>query len=231
MEILDYISTAVSLAGYVLTALGMYTMAKRRGINKPWLAWVPFGNLWLLGCISDQYRHVAKGQVTRRRRSLLTQAGIILGLCVLILGVSASLYVDVQPYLPEELQSVEEIQKLAQMSEEELDEYFEKVELPIGQLTPDLARMVQIKSLLVVVLGVAVAGFAIALVVQMFKAYYDLFLSADPQNAGMFLLWGILENLIAYGILLPVFVFLCRRKDEGMPPRSGQIIDAATEQM
>ena len=60
------------IATYVLKSLGMYTIAKRRGISKPWLAWVPFGQSWMLGCISDQYQMVAKGKQKSKRRLLLT---------------------------------------------------------------------------------------------------------------------------------------------------------------
>ena len=62
----------LSIAAYVLTALGLYTIAKRRGIGKPWLAWIPVANAWILGSISDQFRYVAKGQVKSKRKVLIT---------------------------------------------------------------------------------------------------------------------------------------------------------------
>ncbi len=62
---------AYSIAAYVLHSLGLYTIAQRRRIRKPWLAWIPLGNLWLLGSISDQYQYVAKGKVTGRRKIML----------------------------------------------------------------------------------------------------------------------------------------------------------------
>lgn len=62
---------AYSITTYVLYSLGLYTIAQRRRIRKPWLAWIPVGNLWLLGCISDQYQHMAKGKITGRRKILL----------------------------------------------------------------------------------------------------------------------------------------------------------------
>ena len=61
---------AYSILTYVLHSLGLYTIARRRRISKPWLAWIPIGNLWLLGCISDQYQHMAKKKVTGRRKIL-----------------------------------------------------------------------------------------------------------------------------------------------------------------
>lgn len=64
-------SLGLSIAAYVLTALGLYTMAKRRGINKAWLAWIPIGDSWILGSLSDQYRYVVRGEVRSRRKILL----------------------------------------------------------------------------------------------------------------------------------------------------------------
>ena len=65
-------SSALTIASYVLTSLALYTVAKRRGIRNPWLSWVPVGNCWIIGCISDQYRYVVKGEVKNKRKALLT---------------------------------------------------------------------------------------------------------------------------------------------------------------
>ena len=59
------------IAAYVLTSMAIYTVAKRRGLNNPWLAWVPVINWWLLGSLSDQYQYVVKGKNTSRRKWLL----------------------------------------------------------------------------------------------------------------------------------------------------------------
>lgn len=65
------ISFGISVLSYVLQSLGLYGIAKRRRIRHEWLAWIPLGNLWVLGSISDQYRYVVKGQVKNRRKTLL----------------------------------------------------------------------------------------------------------------------------------------------------------------
>ena len=41
----------LGITGYVLQALGMYRIAERRGIHRPWLAWIPVANSWVLGSI------------------------------------------------------------------------------------------------------------------------------------------------------------------------------------
>lgn len=83
------IALIVSLITYIFESVGLYTLAKRRGIKHAWLAWVPVGNSWLLGCIADQYRYVAKGEVKNRRTILLVAsvAGAVLGAAYTVSGL------------------------------------------------------------------------------------------------------------------------------------------------
>ena len=87
--ITNSISSLWGIAMYVLTSLGLYTIAKRRAISKAWLAWIPVVNCWIIGCISDQYRYVVKGQMKSRRKSLLTLSVVqlALGLLLVFLGL------------------------------------------------------------------------------------------------------------------------------------------------
>lgn len=78
------LSYAYSILVYILQSLGLYTIAMRRGIRRPWLAWVPFGIHWILGSIADQYQYVAKGKVKNRRKVLL---GLMIALLVLMLAL------------------------------------------------------------------------------------------------------------------------------------------------
>lgn len=55
---------------YVFQSVSLYTIASRRGIRYPGLAWVPVANMWILGSISDQY-HYANYRLIRNRRKLL----------------------------------------------------------------------------------------------------------------------------------------------------------------
>lgn len=60
-----------AIAVYVIQGLSLCTIGRRRGIRNSWLAWIPIGNLWLLGSISDQYRYLVKGRINVRRKMLL----------------------------------------------------------------------------------------------------------------------------------------------------------------
>lgn len=69
---------------YAIQAYGLSVIAKRRGLKKPWLAWIPVCNMYLLGSLSDQYQYVAKGRVRNRRKVI---AG--LSIAVVVLGMAA----------------------------------------------------------------------------------------------------------------------------------------------
>jgi hypothetical protein len=64
-------SLLLNLAMYVLSAVSVYVIARRRGLDKPWLAWIPVVNVWLLGSLSDQYQYVVRRKDTSRRKWLL----------------------------------------------------------------------------------------------------------------------------------------------------------------
>ena len=165
-----------TVAAYILQSLGMYTIAKRRQIPNPWLAWIPVGNMWMMGSISDQYQYVAKGRVRNRRKALL-------GLNIAIFALEIPLGI---------------LGSLAQMLA-----VFNEGETLILWLIPVAAAM---------------AVVTIFAVVIQYMALYDLFASCDPDNAAVYLVLSIL-----FGVTLPFFVFFCRKKDLGMPPRKTEI--------
>ncbi len=78
---------AFAVVTYILNALGVYTIAKRRGIHHPWLAWIPVADMWVLGSISDQYQYVAKGRTRSRRKVLL---GLTIGMLASLIPMLAS---------------------------------------------------------------------------------------------------------------------------------------------
>lgn len=82
-----------SLASYILTAVALYAMASRRGLRKPWLAWIPVLNCWLLGSLSDQYQYVVKGQ-NRSKRKWLLVLNILKSVLWLLLIVLAAVAVS-----------------------------------------------------------------------------------------------------------------------------------------
>ena len=86
---------AIPIATYVMQSISLYTIADRRGIRNPWLSWLPVGDAWILGCISDQYRYVTRSQVKNKRKVLLVlnilMYGIIAGILAVLLSTLPSL--------------------------------------------------------------------------------------------------------------------------------------------
>ena len=85
-------SMLMSVAAYVLTAWALYTIALRRGISRPWLAWIPVANCWILGSLSDQYQYVVKGQDKSKRKILLVLKLLtaLLGLTVAVMAMTVA---------------------------------------------------------------------------------------------------------------------------------------------
>ena len=59
------------LPGYILTGISLHSIANRRGIERPWMAWVPMMQLYTLGCISDQYQAIVLGKQKNKRAIML----------------------------------------------------------------------------------------------------------------------------------------------------------------
>lgn len=87
-----FLTMAFSMLSYILHSLGLYTIAQRRGLKHSWLAWVPFGNVWLLGSISDQYQYIVKGKVKNRRKVML---GLNIGVAAIYVAMVVILVVGI----------------------------------------------------------------------------------------------------------------------------------------
>lgn len=157
-------SMAFGIAVYVLTALAFYTVADRRGLKNPWLAWIPVANLWLLGSISDQYRYVVKGEFKSKRKILL-----VLGLASMVVGM-------VIFGLITSLAITGISGAMGGISEEQM----------VGQL---MGRAIGMVGLFVPMMGIAIAQMVIR-----YMALYDVYKSMDPSNCVMFLVLSILFN-------------------------------------
>lgn len=210
------------IISYVLLALGLYTMAKRRGIRKPWLAWIPVANLWLLGCLSDQYQFVVMGQQKNRRKVLLTLTIIVTILSSVMIGLLVAWFLGFLNLLVGQI-SPGVITDLQDMTLVQIEQWAEG----LFTNTPGVEDyMMSSMGLLLgsLIFVPLIMGFSIWLAVVQYMAYYDLFRSSNPRNASLFLTLGIVLNMLGLGIVMSVFVFICRDKDLGMPPRQDEAV-------
>lgn len=169
VTIIDLITSSISfllsVGTYVLTALGLYTIAQRRGINKPWLAWIPVVNVWTLGCISDQYRYVVKGE-KKSKRKVLIGLNIAQAVCVLVFFVlMIVMIVDVAGMA------------MANPSEQEI-------------ITAVLGSMGGMLLMFIPMVGISLATTIIT-----YMALYDVYTSCDPKNNVTFLVLSILFSI------------------------------------
>ena len=169
VTIIDLITSAfsflLSVGTYVLTALGLYTIAQRRGINKPWLAWIPVVNVWTLGCISDQYRYVVKGE-KKSKRKVLIGLNIAQAVCVLVFFVlMIVMIVDVAGMA------------MDNPSEQEI-------------ITAVLGSMGGMLLMFIPMVGISLATTIIT-----YMALYDVYTSCDPKNNVTFLVLSILFSI------------------------------------
>lgn len=155
-------SGAISIATYILTSLSLYTIATRRGLNHPWLSWVPVLNVWILGSLSDQYRYVVKGEEKSKRKVLLTLKIISSVIAVMMVIAAIAMGVEIAEGMMFSLHE---------------DDIFEDI---LGPL------------LCIVGLLLPLAGVAIASAIIRYMALYDLYTSCDPQNNILFLVLSIL---------------------------------------
>lgn len=159
------VSVLVGIAMYVLRSLSLYIIAKRRGLNHPWLAWIPVGTEWIIGSVSDQYKYVTQGKQQSRRKVLLvlTIAGMVLG--VYAAGITVSRMLEV-------------IIRLDTMGNG-------------GEMSDAMALRLALSMLSG--LGGGLAAGILGIVAYVFRemCMYDLFKSCDPKNVVLFLVLSI----------------------------------------
>ena len=174
------VALGFGMVWYVLQSLGLYTIAERRGIRNPWLAWVPVANMWVLGSISDQYQYLTKGKIKNRRRTLVA-------LMILLVGTYIAMIV--------------------------------------GGILAAFSGTETASILATVFGGLLCFAVAIALCIVAYMCYYDLFCSCEPGNAVLYLVLSIVISAA-----FPIVVFLCRKKDLGMPKRKEAEVLTETEE-
>ena len=90
---------------YLAQGVGLSTIARRRGLERSWLAWLPLGNLWILGSISDQYRQLTVEQVRNKKQTLLllglfclaAAVAFVIGLWAAASGMMEARYPNLSP--------------------------------------------------------------------------------------------------------------------------------------
>ena len=152
----------LSIASYVLTALALYTIARRRGLKNPWLAWIPVADSWLLGSLSDQYRYVVKGEHKSKRKILLFFRIVIALMWISLMGLLVNLCFHA------------------------VGNAF------WGTMSEDRIFQILHQALNLLVVLLPLIGISIAYAVFRYMVLYDIYKSLDPANCVLFLVLSVL---------------------------------------
>ena len=155
----------LSIAGYVLTALALYTIARRRGLRNPWLAWIPVADCWLLGSLSDQYRYVLKGEHRSKRKILLFFRVLITIMWISLMGLLVNLC------------------------------FHAVGGVFWGAMSDERMFQILHQAMNLLVLCLPLMGISIAYAVFRYMALSDIYTSLDPANCVLFLVLSILFGI------------------------------------
>lgn len=185
-------SLAFSIAVYVVQSVGLYTLAKRRGLRYAWLAWLPVGNSWITGSLADDYRS-RKGKKHYKLGLFTTIASVaVLALAALFVLCFAGMYVWMFVCI------------------------FFTESMGVSDLMP---LLILIPYMLIMAITLLMSACSLAHTVLCYVSSYFIFESCVPEQKVLYLIIAIVVGY-TFGIhtaALGVTVFLCRNKDLGMP--------------
>ncbi len=163
------IGALFGLAVYILNAVAFYALAKNRGYNRPWLAWIPIASDYLKGAIADDINY-RNGKSSKLRVWLLI-ASIVAKVGVSVYGVFQSLYsINMMRSL---FGSMGNMGGYAQF---------------FNQST-ELSLILSLVSLLFSALTI---GYAVFYYITMYRVFMDYV----PTNAVLFLVLSIIFNIV-----------------------------------
>ena len=182
-----------AIFNYVMQGFGISAKARHRGIEKPWLAWIPYANTWLFGKLSDQYREMLTGEDPGLRKRLLAQKIIYMASKVAAIGYailwyfgSAALMIVCELAMGEDNKPI--------------------VMLIIIALGVGLLFMIAVTLLL-----------KVFYLITQYRGLFDLYRSSNPNTSTLFFVISLVFFFTA--IPMSICVFLDRHKEFGMPSK------------
>jgi hypothetical protein len=160
-----------TIACYIIQSLGLYNISKRRGFDRPWYAWIPIANSWLIGRLSDLYQWVTKGKRNNRGKLLLwiDASTLIVSTIIIVLGFIIT--------------SIEASATIASQG-----------------LSSDNASTIVTLSLIITLLYMPMLGLSIVRLIFYYMALYDIFASCDPDKKVVFIVLSIIFGIQAFFI-------------------------------
>ncbi len=206
---LNFATSGLGVLVYILQALALYTIAQRRSIKKPWLAWIPVVNVWILGSVSDQYQYVVKRQVKNKRK-------VLLGLNIAIAVIGSVVLIAAVWLLAVLMLMIISIPTISDP------------ETLLSNLMYYAGNNIVLLNMLALagILAIPLAVLSVIQTVYFYMAVYDVFRSCDPKNSTLYLVLSLVGNIVVSGAYC-IFTMLCKDKDLGMPPKKPEIVTEA----
>ena len=194
----------VAIATYVLMALSLYTIAKRRFFfgRGAWLAWVPFAQFWVLARLSDDYQCMVWSRIKKKRIIMLVLNIIqLIAVVVIVQGIYWIIEALQNAGITDE-QSFENMVRYIQSQSNK----------PYYYMSSEARKLIETVTKnydLIVICAVVTFVTAVTYAVFYYKALYDLYRSCDLQNEKVFLVLSIL-----FAFTIPVFLMICRKHEK-----------------
>ncbi len=215
---MDLFSVIFSVAMYALLAFGLQTIAKRRGIALAWLAWVPVVSVWVLGAIVDDYR----ARLGKRSNMRLLLTVLVVATLLLAIVVISTIYQNIFLPIAEEISFTELMQiyggstdSVGHMYDSAQEDAMAQLEARLNEvLTDDMVAQMDAILGPVLAMSLVMGLAALVLAALEYLCWYWLFASCVPAYKFIFFVVSVLFGTQA------IFVFMCRDKDLGLPPKT-----------
>ena len=89
LSVISVIATVFALIMYIFEAIGLYSVAKRRGLKHPFMAWIPYTNTYLFGKAAEQYETAVKGK-SKNYKAILLWLSIILTAVTVLFSIAVN---------------------------------------------------------------------------------------------------------------------------------------------
>ena len=174
----------IGLLFYILRAVGLMGIAKRRGFPNSWLAWIPFANAYLFGKVADDISY-RNGQIKAFRKILLS-----LEIAVSV-GTAISLAVMMKPLM-------EILSAMITYRGQAWSLYYPQTQVDSMLFTIGAGAMIMM----------LVSVVAMVYVVFHYIALYRIYKEYSPNEAVIFLVLSILLS----GIFEPISLLIIKNR-------------------
>lgn len=204
-----------SILSYVLKSYSLYTMAKKRGLSYPALAWIPIVNNWIIGSLADQFDFVTKNAKKSSRIVLVILGSIatVIYVAVIVLTVVTEIGMNnynnsppAKPYYEYNQnydQEYDEDEFFGEDGNGEADLYsyfgdeYNNYDVPSKEYSYSPVSALYGMGI-VLLLNLLLVAASMTYKVFYLIAFYKIFKSADPDQSSLFLVLSILFSIEAF---------------------------------